>query len=123
MLDGFCPDASCALEVGGDNYTLDYGRPTGFVALDAYLWRHGVPVVLWRVRGALRGRSRLRPEDLRPSLRDAGNFSFARPESYEYLQQHGINAKLHRMSDPAFVMDPVEPPPDKIVICPRTRLV
>lgn len=114
VLDRFCTDASCALEIGGDNYTLDYGQPRKSISLDTYLRRRGVPVVLW---GASVGPFEANPAfatEMFAHLRTMRAIFVRESDSYEYLQQHGIDANLHRMSDPAFVMEPTEPPADKI---------
>jgi len=114
MLDVSCKDACCAMQVGGDNYSLDYGRPLGFMLLDAYLRRRGVPVVLW---GASVGPFEADPSfalKMYAHLRAMRAVFLRESDSYEYLKQHGLDSNLYRMSDPAFVMAPVEPPQEKI---------
>lgn len=113
-LDRFCSDATCALQIGGDNYSLDYGRPAEFISLDGNLHSCGVPIVLW---GASVGPFESDPEfaqEMYANLRKMRAIFVRESESYEYLQKLGIDANLHRMSDPAFVMEPVEPSADKI---------
>lgn len=39
-------EATAVLSVGGDNYSLDYGVPTLFTALDDLVLHHGKPIVL-----------------------------------------------------------------------------
>jgi len=39
--------ACCALEIGGDLYSLEYGRPLDFMHMDRFLDGCGVPVILW----------------------------------------------------------------------------
>jgi len=39
--------ACCALEIGGDNYTLDYVFPAHLIAMDRWLMRRKKPVVIW----------------------------------------------------------------------------
>lgn len=46
-LRGPTQGAACALQLGGDNYSLDYGRVLDYVAIDRWLHKRGVPVVLW----------------------------------------------------------------------------
>lgn len=114
MLDPFCKDACCAMQIGGDNYSLDYGRPLGFILLDNYLRRHGVPVVLW---GASVGPFESDPEfatTMIAHLRTMQDIFVRESDSYEYLKQRDFGRHLHQMSDPAFVMEPVEPPSGKI---------
>ena len=114
MLNAFCADAACALQVGGDNYTLDYGSPRQFMRLDDYLHQHDVPVVLW---GASVGPFEADPafaREMLAHLRAMRAIFLRESDSYEYLKQHGVDGNLHRMSDPAFAMEPVEPPAAKI---------
>jgi len=106
--------ASLALEVGGDNYSLDYGKPLYYIAMDQFLQSHGVPVVLW---GASVG-----PFDADPvfapkmfaHLRTLSAIFVRENDSLNYLQANGVSDNVHLMADPAFVMKPVEPPPGKI---------
>jgi polysaccharide pyruvyl transferase WcaK-like protein len=114
MLDPYCKDAACALQIGGDNYTLDYGLPLEFMRLDEYLRGRRVPVVLW---GASVG-----PFDAAPAfapkmfthLRSMRAILVRESDSHEYLKQHGIEANVDSMPDPAFAMEAVEPRAEEI---------
>jgi polysaccharide pyruvyl transferase WcaK-like protein len=109
VLDEPARTACCALQIGGDNYSLDYGLPIGFMRIDERLRSHAVPVVLW---GASVG-----PFDAKPRfaakmfdhLRKMSLIVVRERESYDYLRLHGVNANVRTMSDPAFVMDAAEP--------------
>ena len=106
--------ASLALEVGGDHYSLDYGKPLFFMAMDRFLRSRGLPVVLW---GASVG-----PFDEDPKfaprmfdhLRSLSAIFVRESDSFNYLRAHGVSENVHLMADPAFVMKPVEPPAAKI---------
>lgn len=115
MLDQACKDASCALQIGGDNFTLDYvKRPWKFMALSQYLQRHDVPVGLW---GASVGPFEDDPKFARKlfqHFRTMRTILVRESVSFDYLQQRGLGDNLDQMSDPAFVMDPLEPPLKKI---------
>lgn len=116
-LDRFCSDATCALQIGGDNYSLDYGRPVEFISLDDYLHSSGVPIALW---GASVGPFESDPEfaqEMYSNLHKMRAILVRESESFEYLRKLGVDANLHCMSDPAFVMEPVEPPANKME-CP-----
>lgn len=114
MLDAFCASAACAVQIGGDNYTLDYGLPSQFMRLDNYLRRQHLPVVLW---GASVGPFEAAPA-FAPTMfahfRTMRAIFLRESGSYEYLKEHGVDANLHRMADPAFAMAPVEPPAEKL---------
>jgi len=106
--------ASVALQIGGDHYSLDYGRPIGFMAMDRYVQALGLPVVIW---GASVG-----PFDADPTfepkildhLRGLSAVFVRESDSYNYLRSHGVTENVHLMADPAFLMKPVEPVPEKI---------
>jgi colanic acid/amylovoran biosynthesis protein len=114
ILDRACKGARCALQVGGDNYTLDYGVPQLFMQLDDYLNRHRLPIVLW---GASVGPFDADPEfapTMFAHLRAMRGIFVRESDSYEYLRTNGVDANLHRMPDPAFLLEPVEPPAEKL---------
>jgi polysaccharide pyruvyl transferase WcaK-like protein len=101
--------AAAVLEAGGDNYSLDYGRPLAFLAMDRAIMKMGIPVVIW---GASVGPFDKDP-DFKPIImshlqRVAGIF-VREPMSLEYLRQNGVEANVHQVADPAFLMDPVKP--------------
>lgn len=113
-LGPFLAGAHLALEIGGDNYSLDYGWPEPFLALDRYLARRGVPVVLWgasvgpfdaappRARGTMfRHLAGLRAIFLRESA------------SLDYLRGQGLT-NVFAMADPAFAMPAREPARERL---------
>jgi colanic acid/amylovoran biosynthesis protein len=112
---GLCDEARicrAVLAVGGDNFTLDYGKPSIFVALANALAGSGKQQVLW---GASVG-----PFDEDPVYQQfVGNvlqrrFShfFVREElSANYLEsQWHLQQRVRRFSDPAFQLDPTPSP-------------
>lgn len=106
--------AVVALEVGGDHYSLDYGKPLDFMAMDRFLQSRGVPVVLW---GASVGPFDADPKFARrmfEHLRSLSGIFVRESESFDYLRANGVTENVHLMADPAFVMKPVEPPAGKI---------
>jgi polysaccharide pyruvyl transferase WcaK-like protein len=113
-LDRYCANAVCALQIGGDNYSLDYGRPEEVISLDSYLHGRRVPIVLW---GASVGPFESDPEfaqEMYLDLRRMKAILVRESESYEYLKKLGIDTNLHLVSDPAFVMEPMKPAAEKI---------
>jgi len=113
-LNGSASDADCALQIGGDNYSLDYGLPIGFMRIDRYLWSAGVPVVLW---GASVGPFGAHPQfaiEMFTHLRAMSRVFVRESQSYDYLHRHEVTQNLRTMADPAFMMDPVEPKPEKL---------
>lgn len=102
--------ADLALQVGGDNYSLDYGFPLLHASIDKFLSSKGIPVALW---GASVG-----PFDAIPyaekwmvsHFRKHMKVILARePDSLDYLKKIGLASMTIPMDDPAFVMAQSEP--------------
>ncbi len=108
-LRGPAQGVACALQVGGDNYSLDYGRPWDRMAVDRWLAKQGVPVVLW---GASVGPFDADP-DFAPAihahLRSLPGIFVRETASQDYLARNGISKNVHLVGDPAFCMVPTEP--------------
>lgn len=102
-------ETSIALEIGGDHYSLDYGKPLNFMAMDKFFWNQGIPVVLW---GASVG-----PFDADPTfakhifahLRKFSGIFVRESESYDYLRANGVSENVHLMGDPAFLLKESKP--------------
>ena len=100
--------AYVALQVGGDNYSLDYGIPYLHMALDRFLWHAHVPLCLW---GASVGPFSAEPAIERRMFRHLRRMDailVRETISHGYLRDHGL-IRLHRVADPAFAMDPTPP--------------
>lgn len=105
---------AAAMEVGGDNYSLDYGRPVHFIEMDRFLVKRGVPVMIW---GASIGPFSSDPEFepiILDHLRQLPGVFVRETPSVEYLAEHGVEENVHLVGDPSFVMDLVEPDKDRI---------
>ncbi len=103
--------ASAALEVGGDNYSLSYGLPVlmRYVKLDRYLWRHGLPVVLW---GASVGPFSQDAETeilMADHLRRLSLILARETSTVSYLASIGVQENVRLVADPAFAMEPSKP--------------
>lgn len=108
-LSGQVDGMLAALEIGGDNYTLDYGIPKQFMAMDAYLLSKGIPVILW---GASVGRFDAKPqfaEKIFEHLRTLRAVFVRESESLDYLHANGVKDNVHLTADPAFLMEPEKP--------------
>ena len=107
-INGLPPQVSqclAALQVGGDNYTIDYGYPRSFMDIDRWLERHGVPLVLW---GASVGPFDKDPAFEREMTAHLSRFTLItarESRSYRYLRDLGLKNILH-VADPAFLMEP-----------------
>ncbi len=112
ILGSAVKDARVALEIGGDNYSLDYGAPREFMALDRFLVASGLPVVLWGASvGPFDADSEFEKEML-GHLRTLSGIYARESSSAQYLESRGLSA-VRRVADPAFVMEATEPPESK----------
>ena len=102
------PTADAILEIGGDNYSLDYGLPWLFVEMDRVIMKRRRPLVLW---GASVGPFDKNPrfkQTMVSHLQKLSAILVRESISLEYLKQNGIRS-LSSVCDPAFVMKPIEP--------------
>lgn len=98
-----------ALQVGGDNYTLDYGTPDYLLHLDNELLASGKPLILW---GASIGPFSDKPDVERRVVNHLKKFTLIlarEPRTINYLASHGIENNVRRVADPAFCMKPMAP--------------
>ncbi len=108
-IDALVPGACLALALGGDNYSLDYGRPELYLSLGCRIVRRSLPLVLW---GASVGPFEADPEFaplMLDHLRTLAAITVRESVSLEYLRRNGLSANVHRVADPAFAMEPREP--------------
>ncbi|MCE7556846.1 polysaccharide pyruvyl transferase family protein [Aliivibrio fischeri] len=99
-------NSDCTLSIGGDNYSLDYGRPTLFTDLNNTVLSNRKPVIIW---GASVGPFTKDVEYERFMSKHLKKVTaiFARETmTVEYLDSIGINENVHLVADPAFVMQP-----------------
>ncbi len=102
-------ESICALEVGGDNYTTDYGHPEWLFHLDDALLSTDKPLILW---GASIGPFSKVPEVEKLMTEHLKRFHLilARETvTLAYLKSLGIEKNVKLVADPAFVMVPTKP--------------
>jgi colanic acid/amylovoran biosynthesis protein len=105
----YIDDALAVLSIGGDNYSLDYGIPKLFTDLDDVVLGKKRPIILW---GASVGPFDALPEYEQYMVHHLRKVTaiFARESAtVDYLKKIGITENVHRVADPAFLMDPVKP--------------
>ncbi len=114
----YLPEAAAVLAVGGDNYTLDYGVPTGFFEANEATLRRGKPLILW---GASIGPFSANPAFERQAaeaLRRVTLICARETETVSYLSSIGVRENVRLVADPAFVLEP-RPVEDDPVLCDR----
>ena len=103
-----------ALEIGGDNYSLDYGIPRHLLEMDRYLQYNGLPVVVW---GASIGPFSSEPafeQEMFAHLRAVRAVFVRESLTRNYLAENGVTGNVHLVADPAFMMAPAEPAEGKL---------
>jgi len=97
--------ADCAMLLGGDNYTMDYGRPDYMLEMTNVLLSTGKPVVLW---GASVGPFTSDPEfelAMRDQLPKLSLILARETETLAYLKSIGVEDNVRLVADPAFLME------------------
>jgi colanic acid/amylovoran biosynthesis protein len=102
-------EAAAVLSVGGDNYSLEYGKPFLHTDLDDLVLERQKPLVIW---GASVGPFDKIPEYERFMIGHLKKITgiFARESvTVDYLAKHTVTENVYQVADPAFLMDPVNP--------------
>lgn len=105
----YLDETAAVLSVGGDNYSLDYGVPTLFTALDDLVLGHKRPIVLW---GASVGPFSAMPDYeqyMNSHLRKVTGIFARESATVEYLESIGVTRNVYPVADPAFLMDAIQP--------------
>jgi len=101
------------LSLGGDNYSLDYGKPKFFTDLNNLVLNKNKPILIW---GASVGPFSKLPDYekyIQEHLKRITGIFARESLTVKYLDSLGITRNVHRVADPAFLLDPVKPTEDK----------
>jgi polysaccharide pyruvyl transferase WcaK-like protein len=109
----YLKQAKAVLSIGGDNYSLDYGKPHAFIWLDDLVVAAKKPLIIW---GASVG-----PFDSMPRyekfmtghLKKATGIFVRETASLAYLSGLGVKSNVRLVADPAFLLEPVAPSLDQ----------
>lgn len=102
----YLPMATAVLGVGGDNYTLDYGRPVEFFRAITVTLDRSRPFILW---GATVGPFSRDPDFERVAveiLRRVPLICARESLTVEYLASLGVFENVRLCADPAFLLTP-----------------
>lgn len=99
------PRPIAALQIGGDNYTLDYGYPRNFMEIDLAIHQMGIPLVLWGASVGPFDTDRAFGNEMTRHLSLFSLITVREGYSYRYLSSLGLSNLCH-VADPAFMMDP-----------------
>ncbi|MAZ08556.1 MULTISPECIES: polysaccharide pyruvyl transferase family protein [unclassified Limnobacter] len=98
-----------AMQLGGDNYSLDYGRPLDYMAVDRFLQKKGIPVYIWGASVGPFDQDEEFAPVIHQHLKTLNGIFVRETATQSYLAKHGITDNVHLVADPAFVMKPLEP--------------
>lgn len=102
-------EAKAVLVLGGDTYSLDYGRPDLLTGLDDLVLKEKKPLVIWGASiGPFSGMPKYEKYMIGHLKRVTGIF-VRENETQEYLSGKGIRDNVRRVADPAFLLEPAEP--------------
>ena len=102
-------EAHCALQIGGDNYSLDYGFPKKFVELDNALLQIGKPLILWGCSVGPFKKDKQIENFMRKHLKKFKLILARESETVSYLGSIGLEENVRLVADPAFLMEPTPP--------------
>ncbi len=101
--------SNVALEIGGDNYTMDYGFPQHLLDMDAWPMAQGIPVIIWGASiGPFAENSELEAKMMKHLARLKAVF-VRESVTYDYLTREHGQTNVSRFADPAFCLEPVAP--------------
>jgi colanic acid/amylovoran biosynthesis protein len=108
-LKPFLGRAQAVLAVGGDNYSMDYkSLPKTCTDLDDLVVEKGKPLVIWAASvGPFSARPRYE-KYMADHLRKV-HILARETLTIEYLAGLGLTENVHRVADPAFLVEPAEP--------------
>lgn len=105
----FLPEASAVLSVGGDNYSLDYGKPIRFTTLDDLVLKHDKPLILWGASVGPFSNDPVYEQYMSHHLREVTGIFARESVTIDYLKSIDVTENVLPVADPAFLMDPVKP--------------
>jgi len=109
----YLDEAKAVLSVGGDNYSLDYGRlPKICTDLDDLVIARGKPLVIWAASVGPFDRNPRYERYMMNHLRKV-HILARETATIEYLARHQLTENVYRVADPAFLMEPVQPMEEK----------
>lgn len=96
----------CVLSIGGDNFTLDYGLPSRFVAELAVAMEWGVPCVIWGASVGPFAKDSAFEREMASFLRRVSLITARESATVDYLDSIGVKSNVIRTWDPAFALKP-----------------
>lgn len=116
-LDAALTSADAVLQIGGDNYSLDYGWPEPFLALDRHIQRRHRPIVLWGASVGPFDEAPLHAQNaMTRHLSSMRAILVRESASLAFLQRQALT-NVFSVADPAFAMVAQKPDESRIGFC------
>jgi len=112
----YLKNTKAILSVGGDNYSLDYGKPELFTVLDEIAFKYKKPIIIW---GASIGPFNKLPkyeEYIINHFKKVTGIFVRESVSFDYLASKGLRENVYLSADPAFLLKSVEPVLDRPIV-------
>lgn len=101
--------SDCVLQIGGDNYSLEYGNPSFHMELDNVLHATGVPLVLWGASVGPFSSDKEIEQAMSKHLKQFDLILARESETLKYLSAIGVTDNVKLVADPAFVLPTKKP--------------
>ncbi len=102
-------ECKVALSLGGDNYSLCYGLPRLLTDIDDLVLSYKKPLIIWGASVGPFSNNPAYEKYMMKHLKDITAIFAREDKTIEYLSSIGIDKNVYRVSDPAFVMEPIKP--------------
>lgn len=105
----YLSQSKIVLMLGGDNYSLDYGYPDKFFALNRFVIENEKPFVIW---GASIGKFTKDPvyeKKAANELKKANRIYVRETKTLKYLQSIGVEENIQLSADPSFWLQSTPP--------------
>lgn len=109
----YLKEAVAVLSIGGDNYSLDYGKPTAVIDLDNLVLAKKKPIIIWGASVGPFDRIPQYEKYMGEHLKKITAIFARETATIEYLAKIGVTENVYRMADPAFLLKPVRPPKER----------
>lgn len=101
-------DCDAVLSIGGDNYSLDYKKPTLFTDLDNLVLSKRKPIIIWGASVGPFSRALKYERYMKKHLKEVSGIFARESVTIEYLAKIGVTKNVWRVADPAFLLETIK---------------
>lgn len=104
----YLEDCDAVLSVGGDNYSLDYKKPTLFTDLDNLVLSNRKPIIIWGASVGPFSKVLKYEKYMKKHLKEVSGIFARESATVEYLANIGVTKNVWQVADPAFLLEPIK---------------